>query len=93
MLLSLSEKAAYAASANLTVLFQPGTCGPATINGTAYPNGSVAHLAPSSTPYLFTLASCSGHSFQNWYFTGGVHLSSAGHLLISSSGSFRVVYS
>ncbi|MCI4321413.1 MAG: hypothetical protein L3K05_03810 [Thermoplasmata archaeon] len=93
LLMSLPVNASYASSATLTDYLQPATCGPVTFNGVSYANGRSFSVAPASTPYAVTVPSCSGHSFHGWHFSGGLYLSSSNKILVSSSGSFTVVYS
>lgn len=92
MLYSLTIAAAYAPGANVTVEITPSSCGTVTLNGSAYGNGVVAHLRPSATTYPFSVSGCSGHTFQSWNGTGGIHVASAGALLVSATGTFAVVY-
>ncbi|MCI4332337.1 MAG: hypothetical protein L3K01_01200 [Thermoplasmata archaeon] len=93
LLLSLPVKATYAASATLTVYVQPASCGPVTFQGTTYGNDRSFSVTPSSTPYSVSVPVCSGHPFKGWHFSGGVYLASATKLLVSSSGTFTVLYS
>jgi hypothetical protein len=92
MLYNKSVKAVFAATANVTFFFQPGTCGPITINGTKYSNGTVAVLKPSTVAYNFSLAVCKGHTFKNWVTTGALHIATGSSLLVSASGTFTVQY-
>ncbi|MCI4360776.1 MAG: hypothetical protein L3J91_03660 [Thermoplasmata archaeon] len=92
MLYRLSEKAAYAASANVKVVVQPSSCGPVTIDGTTHASGSSFSLRPSSSSYTFSVASCSGHTFKDWSASGGLHIVSAGALRVSASGTLTVAY-
>lgn len=92
MLYNKTVKAVFAAHANFTFYFSPGTCGPITFNGTKYTNNTGASVVPSTTPYAFSIAVCKGYTFKGWQTTGGFHISSAGNMLVSASGTFTVYY-
>ncbi|MCI4360943.1 MAG: hypothetical protein L3J91_04505, partial [Thermoplasmata archaeon] len=71
LLFSLSLKAVYAPSANVSFQLSPTTCGPIVFNGTAYTNGALLSTVPSSTSLSLSVGSCTGHTFQRWGVTGG----------------------
>jgi hypothetical protein len=84
--------AVFAPTVTVTFYLQPGFCGPMTFNGTSFANGTSGTFVPSTTPYAFTAPVCRGYSFSNWFSTGGLHLSSGGHLLVSYNGTFTIVF-
>ncbi|MCI4345978.1 MAG: hypothetical protein L3K07_04425 [Thermoplasmata archaeon] len=84
--------AVFAPSASVTFYVQPALCGSITFNGTSFANITSSSFAPSTTPYLFTIPHCVGHSFKSWSDTGFLHLTSGGHLLVSYNGTFTVQY-
>ena len=75
LLYSIGLTAVYAPSASVTLLAQPASCGPVTFNGTAYPNGSLVSLRPSSTGVSASVGTCAGMTFQGWGRTAGVWVS------------------
>jgi hypothetical protein len=85
-------KAVYAPSVTITFYLQPGSCGPMTFNGTSFANGTTGTFVPSPTPYLFTVPKCAGYEFGNWSDTGGLHISSSDHLVVSYDGTFTITY-
>lgn len=85
-------KAVFAPIVTVTFYLQPGSCGPMTFNGTSFANGTSGRFVPSVTPYTFTVPGCKGYSFSNWFSTGGLHLSSSDHLLVSYNGTFTIQY-
>ena len=93
LLYSLSKSATFAASATVTIVVQPGTCGPITINGTGHASGSSFSIPPRSAAYTFSVPTCSGHTFQSWSGSGGIHVVTGGSMRISADGSFTVRYS
>lgn len=93
MLWSRSANAVYASSARVTFYIDPGRCGPLTFNGSPQANRSSVTVAPSESAYPFRVPSCPGVAFSGWSGRGGIHVSSSGELLVSSSGSFTVRFS
>jgi hypothetical protein len=92
MLLSIPVTAVYASSASVTVHLQPSSCGKVTFGGTSYGDGARFSTTPSSHPYSVGVPSCSGHAFRGWDFSGGLYLYSSNQILVSSGGSFTVLY-
>lgn len=92
LLYSFPVATVYAPSANVHLETQPSTCGPMTFDGSSYFSGSTATVKPASSPYAFTVPSCGPYSFTGWNATGGLHVASAGELLVSASGTFTLDY-
>jgi hypothetical protein len=85
-------KAVFAPSVTVTFYLSPSFCGPMTFNGTSFASGSTGTFAPSTTPYVFTVPHCTGYAFSNWSDTGGLHISSSDHLMVSYYGTFTIEY-
>lgn len=92
MLYSASVNAVFAKSATVTLYLQPSGCGSISLGGSKYTSGQSATLKPTTRAYGFSYTGCPGRSFKNWFGTGGVHLQSAGKLLVSASGTFTVQF-
>jgi hypothetical protein len=85
-------KAVFAPEVNITFFLQPSSCGPMTFNGTSFVNNTTGTFVPSTTPYLFTVPHCTGYSFKNWTDTGGLHISSSDHLMVSYAGTLTIEF-
>jgi hypothetical protein len=84
--------AVFAPTVTVWFYLQPGFCGPMTFNGIPFANGTSGTVVPSTTPYAFTVPVCKGYSFNDWSSTGGLHISSNDHLLVSYNGTFTVAF-
>ncbi|MCI4334641.1 MAG: hypothetical protein L3K04_03315 [Thermoplasmata archaeon] len=84
--------AVYAPSATVTFYVQPSLCGSLTFNGTAFANNTSGSFPPSSTPYVFTIPHCIGHTVKSESDTGYLHITSPSHLLLSNNGTFTIQY-
>jgi hypothetical protein len=92
LLYSLAVKAVFAAHATVGFSIQPSRCGSITFGGSSYSSGSSGTFTPSTTPYSFALPACSGLSFHSWQTSGGLHITSASTMRVSSNGTFAVTY-
>jgi hypothetical protein len=97
LLFSISVKAVYAASANISVHVLPSSCGSISLGGKSFANGATAAVAPSSTALSLSAGTCTGHTFLGWNFTNGFWVTS-GHsasttATVSASGGVTARFS
>jgi hypothetical protein len=90
MLYNKAIKVTFASTATIGFSVSPASC-TFQFNGSKWKNNSTAVVVPSTTPYSLGVG-CPGFPFQSWSGTGGTHVENGHSLLISASGTFRVVY-
>jgi hypothetical protein len=79
-------------ASNVTVRFavSPTGCG-VDFNGTNEYNGSTTVIVPSVNPFPVSVG-CTGHTFDSWSGTGGIHVQNGHSVRVSAGGTFSVVY-
>ncbi len=77
---------------NLTV--RPAACGNVTVNGTAYPNASVAFAVPGD--YALSTSACYPYQFRSWSASGGAEIVSPANrttsVALSNNGSVAAAW-
>ena len=96
ILYSWPVTATYASSADVGLAGVPGSCGPVSFDGVAYPNGSSWSGAPGPTVHTATVPDCAGYGSVTWHAGGGVSVGASSgttaSVRVSASGTLSAEF-